>query len=65
MTEVQKQLQGNNYPAKYPYAMILNSSVIQWSVVIPLERKKWRWRPEPHDANFTAQIKILTHRTEQ
>lgn len=55
MTQVQKQLQGNNYPAKHPYAMILNSSVIQWGVVVPPERKN-----EDGDQNLI--IQILQHK---
>lgn len=31
----------------------------------PLKEKKWKWRPEVHDADFTAQMRILIYKTEQ
>lgn len=55
MTEVQIQLKGNNYAAKHPYAMVLNSSVIQWDVVMPPERKNG-------DGDQKYRMQILQHK---
>lgn len=55
MTGVQNQLQGNSCNAKHPYAMVLNSSVIQWGGVIPPKRKN-------RDGDQNCMRQILQHK---